>query len=135
MIGGCCICDFKIVPVAISYCLAEVKTANPAYLRKAYRNSSSETLPELVSAAHFVPCGTGSAEIRETNVISTKRLASSAVVTSFIEASSASLAYINLLDVGSTKRLTASTKPTALCSRRSKQEAEFRRLVRRLNRK
>jgi hypothetical protein len=22
-------CDFKIVPVAISYCLAEVKTANP----------------------------------------------------------------------------------------------------------
>ena len=61
------------------------------------------------------PSGTGSAEIRETNVISTKRLASSAVVTSFIEASLASLAYINLLDVGSTKRLTASTKPTAPC--------------------
>src|SRR5262245_31681582 len=114
MIGGCCICDFKIVPVAISYCLAEVKQRTPAYLRKAYRNSSSETLPD----AHFVPFGTGSAEIRETNVISTKKLASSAVVTSFIEALSASLAYINLLDVGSTKRLTASTRPTALCNRR-----------------
>ena len=60
------------------------------YLRKAYRNSSSETFPELLSDAHLVPCGIGSAEISETNVIRTKRLAKSAVVIFFIEASSAS---------------------------------------------
>lgn len=58
-----------------------------AYLRKAYRNSSSETFPERLSDAHRVPSGIGSAEINETNVMRTKRLAKSAVVISFIEAS------------------------------------------------
>jgi hypothetical protein len=113
MLGGC-----VSVPLAIPQSLAEVKKADHAYLRKAYRNSSSERLPDLLSDAHFAPFGTGSAEIRETSNISTKKLASRAVVTSFIEASSASLAYINLLDVGSTKRLTASTEATVLDNRR-----------------
>jgi hypothetical protein len=57
------------------------------YLRKAYRNSSSETFPELLSDAHLVPPGIGSAEISETNVIRTKRLPISAVIISVIEAS------------------------------------------------
>jgi hypothetical protein len=67
-----------------------------SYLRKAYRNSSSETFPELLSDAHLVPCGIGigSAEISETNVIRTKRLAKSAVVISFIEASLTASRYI-----------------------------------------
>jgi hypothetical protein len=63
---------------------------------------------------HLVPSGIGSAEISEINVISTKRLARSAVVISFIEASLSFPAYIDLLDVGSTKRLTALIEPTAL---------------------
>jgi hypothetical protein len=75
------------------------------YLRKAYRNSSSETFPELFSDPHFVPSGIGSAEISETNVIRTKRLAKSGVIISFIEASLSFLVYIDLLDVGATERL------------------------------
>jgi len=119
MTEGCWSWEFKIVAAAVRRVFGRGGNLGlQLYLRKAYRNSSSEKFPELLSDVHLVASGTGSAEIRETNVISTKRLASSAVVTSFIEASSAPLAYINLLDVGSTKRLTASTKPTALCSRR-----------------
>jgi hypothetical protein len=91
------------------------------YLRKAYRNSSSETFPELLSDTHLVPSGIGSAEISETNVIRTKRLAKSAVVISFIEASFSFPVYIDLLDVGATERLTALIEPIALLqSRRQK---------------
>jgi hypothetical protein len=54
-----------------------------------------------------VPSGIGSAEINETNVMRTKRLAKSAVVISFIEASLSFPVYIDLLDVGGTERLTA----------------------------
>lgn len=77
------------------------------YLRKAYRNSSSETFHELLSDAHLVPSGKESAEISETNVIRTKRLPKSAVIISFIEASLSFPVYIDLLDVGATERLTA----------------------------
>ena len=91
------------------------------YFRKAYRNSSSETFPELLSDTHLVPFGIGSAEISETNVIRTKRLAKSAVVISFIEASFSFPVYIDLLDVGATERLTALIEPIALLqSRRQK---------------
>lgn len=54
-----------------------------------------------------MPSGIGSAEINETNVMRTKRLAKSAVVISFIEASLSFPVYIDLLDVGGTERLTA----------------------------
>ena len=54
-----------------------------------------------------MPSGIGSAEINETNVMRTKRLAKSAVVISFIEASLSFPIYIDLLDVGGTERLTA----------------------------
>jgi len=89
------------------------------YLRKAYRNSSSGTFPELLTDTHLVPSGIGSAEISETNVIRTKRLAKSAVVISFIEASLCFPVYIDLLDVSATERLTAldltdSRTPTAV---------------------
>jgi hypothetical protein len=60
-----------------------------------------------LSDAHLVPPGIGSAEINETNVMRTKRLAKSAVVISFIEASLSFPVYIDLLDVGGTERLTA----------------------------
>lgn len=53
-----------------------------------------------------MPFDIGSAEISETNVIRTKRLAKSAVVISFIEASLSFPVYIDLLDVGATERLT-----------------------------
>jgi len=50
--------------------------------------------PGLLSEAHRVPLGRGSAEINEASNIRTKRLARSAVVISFIEASLSFLLYM-----------------------------------------
>ena len=108
MTGGCCSCEIKLLGRTVRRVSGRGDNSGlQPYLRKAYRNSSSETFPELLSDAHLGPSGLGSAEISETNVIRTKRLAKSAVVISFIEASLSFPVYIDLLDVGATERLTA----------------------------
>jgi hypothetical protein len=59
----------------------------------------------LLKVAPLILPGTGSAEINESNVTRTKRLAKSAVVISSIEASFSFQIYTDLLDVGFAKRL------------------------------
>jgi len=56
--------------------------------------------PERLGDSQFAPPGRGSADIRETNVTTTKRVARSAVIISFMEEASFSFPiYTDLLDV------------------------------------